>query len=224
MDATAEAKAERLAAEEGLGLHRAPGTISGYRCVKDRSRELPNSDRPFQVAIREANTTVDLGYYPTAHEAALVYARHVGPGKAPGTARLATRHIGRGFEQPAPIVPCRVVAMHAMEGQASNDDDGESDSLPVTVGSELVTAPHFEPSGPVSHDGASSCAATSPSAPDLPTAAAVAQASGKRIRRTMLDEYELDFPLAQRVRKHALSFEVPPGAVRAQVAVTFHFV
>ena len=40
----------------------------------------------------------------------------------------------------------------------------------------------------------------------------------------MLDEYELDFPLAQRVRKHALAFEVPPGAVRAQVAVTFHFV
>ena len=78
-------EAERLAAAEGLSLVPA-ATASGFRCVA----KLPSSSRPFLAQIREGSKLRSLGRFSSAAEAALAYARHLGPaGCAAALARPA---------------------------------------------------------------------------------------------------------------------------------------
>ena len=92
VEAAAEAEADRLAAEEGLCLLRAP-TTGGYKGVK-RDKNL--STRPFYAQLKQNGQCKSLGYFVTAKEAALAYARAkgqkacVGSSDAPSTSEEAT--------------------------------------------------------------------------------------------------------------------------------------
>ena len=71
-----EAEARRLAAEEGLQLVPA-ATTSGYKAVSHDSK--PGKSKPFTVKVRQGSEQLRLGAFTSAAEAALAYARHLGP-------------------------------------------------------------------------------------------------------------------------------------------------
>ena len=71
-----EAEARRLAAEEGLQLVPADNA-TGWKGVSHLS--TPNLIKPFQAQIRQGGKDRSLGTFATAAEAALAYARHLGP-------------------------------------------------------------------------------------------------------------------------------------------------
>ena len=70
-----EAEAERLAAEEGLVMVFAD-TATGYKGVYSNNNSI---SRPFQAQIWQGGKMKSLGYFASAAEAALAYARQLGP-------------------------------------------------------------------------------------------------------------------------------------------------
>ena len=71
-----EAEARRLAAEEGLQLVPADNA-TGWKGVSHLS--TPNLIKPYKAQIKQGGKDRSLGTFATAAEAALAYARHLGP-------------------------------------------------------------------------------------------------------------------------------------------------
>ena len=67
-----EAEALRLAANEGLQLVLAPGTPTGYKGV---TRQVGSASKPFHAHHQQSH----IGCYASAAEAALAFARYLGP-------------------------------------------------------------------------------------------------------------------------------------------------
>ena len=65
----------RAAASEGLTLVRASDNATGFRGVKHGERR----SKPFQALVWRNGKMQHLGRYATAEEAALAYARELGP-------------------------------------------------------------------------------------------------------------------------------------------------
>ena len=86
MEATVE-DALAKAAAEGLTLVRAGNTV-GYKGVAFKQ----GRSRPYELKITVEGHTQHFGYYATAEEAALEYARHVGSEQA---AQEAALHMAR---------------------------------------------------------------------------------------------------------------------------------
>ena len=68
-------RALRAAASEGLTLVRASDNATGFRGVKHGERR----SKPFQALVWRNGKMQHLGRYATAEEAALAYARELGP-------------------------------------------------------------------------------------------------------------------------------------------------
>ena len=71
-DRMGEDDAVRVAANEGLRLAMAPGTVTGYKCVTYK----PDRSKPYDVRVKTNGHKKHLGSFYTAAEAALYYARH----------------------------------------------------------------------------------------------------------------------------------------------------
>ena len=71
-----EVEAQRLAADEGLQLVLAPGTPTGYKGV---TGQVGSVSKPFITHHREGGTSHHIGCYASAAEAALAFARYLGP-------------------------------------------------------------------------------------------------------------------------------------------------
>ena len=84
-----EAEARRLAAAEGLALVQAE-SAAGYKGVSYHSR--PGISNPFMVKIKQGGKSHSLGCFSSAAEAALAYARHLGPAEL-DTARQCTHMV-----------------------------------------------------------------------------------------------------------------------------------
>ena len=67
-----EDDAVRVAADEGLRLATAPGTVTGYKCVTYK----PDRSKPYDVRVKTNGHKKHLGSFHSAAEAALYYARH----------------------------------------------------------------------------------------------------------------------------------------------------
>ena len=80
---------QKLAEAEGLALVPAVGTSTGYKGVTHSG----GSTRPFKAQTRVEGTKKNLGCFATAAEAALAYARHLGP-QASTSAALAQMNAG----------------------------------------------------------------------------------------------------------------------------------
>lgn len=90
---TAE-EAAATAANEGITLIRAPGTISGFKGVGfDVSKKKPY---PYSVAISKGGVLKHIGRFLTAEEAALEYARAIGAAEAAKAVELAEVPQGSG--------------------------------------------------------------------------------------------------------------------------------
>ena len=71
-----EAEARRLAAAKGLSLVPAENA-TGWKGVSHDNR--PGLSKPFQAAMKQGSERHSLGSFSSAAEAALAYARHLGP-------------------------------------------------------------------------------------------------------------------------------------------------
>ena len=198
--ADATARAEQLAQAEGLTLI-ASSNVSGYKGVS------PNNDGKSYVARARLNgTDLALGTFPTAAEAALAYARHLGPARCAEEARKPARksHVEQlsGFGVPnraadvgqrdVDEVVSTVESVLAAEGEADGYDDDDAAETPLSV-QVISTEPQH---------------AASSSGPTF-----------KRRRIARKDEYEFTMPPSTR----EVTIPVPEGAVRAVCSITFHF-
>jgi hypothetical protein len=205
---SAVTKALRLAQEENLCLLPA-NTPSGYKCVQCRANR-------FIVNVHMQGKTTQLGSYSTAPEAALAYARHIGPARCAVEARRPppSSHKSAGSREPCGfgLAFGQPSGDQAIVAYADDDDEGDGhvDAEAITVVSTV--APPAAPELP-------------PPLPPPPPPATGAGGSGvKRRRRVVQDEYELELaPPTDRVRTQRLDFEVPAGARRASVTVVYHF-
>lgn len=221
-EAQATVVAQQKASEEGLVLLTSLSSSSGYRgvCKRGSRRFEASYGRP--GADRRSN----LGVYSTAAEAALVYARHVGAERCaklaaqPQTtsnrwrASVDERGFGErysGGKSPTPSAACFAIASSAVDDEEVEEvGDGEV----VEVSAEAVSAaPPAESTALVSAAG-------------VPAPAGSGGVALKRKRRTVVhtvqDDYEIDLRPAQAARRtHTFTFEVPPGARVANVAITF---
>jgi len=116
-DAALEAirEAERL----GLQLVRSSRSNTGFKCV---AYNACYAKRPFKVQVTEGRRQLRLGDFPTAEEAALCYAKHLGAEKAAAAAALAqlednaeAKHLV-ALAQPPPPSEDEVQEMAADEG------------------------------------------------------------------------------------------------------------
>ena len=111
---TAE-EAIRVAEAEGLPLVRAPGTKSGYKGVSYQN-DKKHAKAPYSVNISVGGRLVRLGAYFTAEEAALSYARYIGPEEAAKAAEVAEHGAGSSLFHPdhtAVVVTKEEVAQQA---------------------------------------------------------------------------------------------------------------
>jgi len=197
--AAAAATAERLAEAEGLTLipsSNACGYLGVSVCGKDG----------YQARIKVDGRDERIGWYPSAAEAALAYARYLGPARC---AELAQRPLKRrrnppgaqnsGFGVPQYVLPNGAGDMSVACVVDEDTDDADQAALAIV------------------HEADSSS-----SRQDAETADAGLSGQGRAaIRRytARTDEYEFTMPTPTR----ALSVPVPEGAVRAVCRVTFEF-
>ena len=195
--ADATARAEQLAQAEGLTLI-ASSNVSGYKGV---SRE--GKSQSYVARARVNGMDFALGTFPTAAEAALAYARHLGPARCAEEARKPARRSAlSGFGVPnraadvgqrdVDEVVSTVESVLAAEGEADGYDDDDAAETPLSV-QVISTNPQH---------------AASSSGPTF-----------KRRRIARKDEYEFTMPPSTR----EVTVPVPEGAVRAVCSITFHF-
>ena len=84
--AMTDEEVQKLAEAEGLALVPAVGTSTGYKGVTHSG----GSTRPFKAQTRVEGTKKNLGCFATAAEAALAYARHLGPQASTSAAAAAS--------------------------------------------------------------------------------------------------------------------------------------
>lgn len=102
---TAE-EAQACAEAEGLTLHAAPGTKSGYRGVGVQKSVV----HPYMAIVQVNSKAQNLGCFATPEQAALVYARHVATLRGPAAAS------GSSSRRPAGPRACDVAQLARDEG------------------------------------------------------------------------------------------------------------
>ena len=183
------AMVEQLAQAEGLTLIPS-SNICGFMGVTSFGKRNYNA--------RWAG--INLGSFPSAAEAALAYARHLGPARC---AEVAARSAeAAGVSSSAADLGKRrrneltaVESVVAVEADDEEEEDGEA--LTRATVHTVMTEPE--------HAGSS---ITSTSGPTF-----------KRRRTARTDEYAFTMPPSTR----ELTVPVPEGAVRAVCSITFHF-
>ena len=97
------------AKREGLELVLAPGTVSGYRGV----HFVNGSPKPYQARLQRGGECVSLGYFATAEEAALEYARYVRSGQAGPQRAAQASSTPAPAARPHAVRPSAAAAAHA---------------------------------------------------------------------------------------------------------------
>ena len=202
----ADAKAERLAAAEGLVLVRS-NNKTGFSNVYPVQGSLAGLVR-VEVGSTAGGKREHLGSFATAAEAALAYARYLGPERsralaekprAKPPARMKDDH---EFGQP------RIASStsHEVACVAADDDDDydEDDGGLAVVYAESAVA--------YGGGGSPSDATTTP------TAATAAPALKKR---RVVHEYELRLGAAAGQRQVTVTIDVPPGATLGTLTAAF---
>ena len=204
----AEAKALRLAAAEGLALVRS-NNRSGFSCV------YPHGSSSYNVEVnysKSGGERENLGSFATAAEAALAYARYLGPERSRALAeRPRARPPARtkdDHEFGQPRITTAASKSHEVACVAADDDDYDDDDGVAVVYAESAVA----------YGGAGS-----PSdATATPTAATAAPALKKR---RVVHEYELRLGAAQGPsagqRQVTVTIDVPPGATLGTLTAAF---
>ena len=197
---SAEAKALRLAAAEGLELVRS-NNKTGFSNVHQYRRSAS-----YHVESSTDGKRETLGTFATAAEAALAYARYLGPERSRALAerprsKPPRRRDAHEFGQP------RIASStsHEVACVAADDDDDydDDDGLAVVYAETAAT-----------HGGAGS-----PSdATATPTAATAAPALKKR---RVVHEYELRLGAAAGQRQVTVTIDVPPGATLGTLTAAF---
>ena len=200
----AEAKALRLAAAEGLALVRS-NNRSGFSCV------YPHGSSSYNVEVnysKSGGERENLGTFATAAEAALAYARYLGPERSRALAeRPRARPPARtkdDHEFGQPRITTAASKSHEVACVAADDDDYDDDDGVAVVYAESAVA----------YGGAGS-----PSdATATPTAATAAPALKKR---RVVHEYELRLGAAAGQRQVTVTIDVPPGATLGTLTAAF---
>ena len=220
------AAAQQLAQAEGLTLLSSKNT-SGYKGVSAVTSKLGVCNT-FLARVRVNGSDLHLGVFESAAEAALAYARYLGPvrcaeeaqkiPKAPKHKPFGVPLIERQREQP-PGGADEVTTVESVLAD-SRDHGGEEDgdaNTPVSVDASRLPK----------HDAAlmvevepvdNSCIRRTPSSSNNMTMCSTSGGASfkrKRIAHTVTDEYEMPRTIRE------LTVPVPEGAVRA--AITFHF-
>ena len=220
VETDATATAQQLAQAEGLKL--IPSiNAAGYKGVKRHTHSLGYSSR-----ARENNSDVHLGTFDSAAEAALAYARYLGPARCAeeaqrrrfknrllphqkheqgqfGVPRVSARVETQGHAGVEEVVTT-VESVLANSREHGDEDVGEVET-PVSV--HALPPPNHGAAVMVEHV---ECMRT-------PRSSSTNGASFKRRRIAHTDEYDFTTPHSMR----ELAVQVPEGAVRA--TITFHF-
>ena len=203
----AEAKALRLAAAEGLELVRS-NNKSGFSNVYSNGRGQRSGT--YYVSSRSGAggmSTEHLGTFATAAEAALAYARYLGPERShvgPRAKPPARRKYDYEFGQPRIPTAASSTSLEVACVAADDDDDYDDDDGLAVVYAETAAT----------HGGAGS-----PSdATATPTAATAAPALKKR---RVVHEYELRLGAAAGQRQVTVTIDVPPGATLGTLTAAF---
>ena len=203
----AEAKALRLAAAEGLTLVRS-NNKTGFSNVYPVQGSLAGLLR-VEVGSTAGGKREHLGSFATAAEAALAYARYLGPERSRALAerpRAKTPRRRDDHEFGQPRIPSST--SHEVACVAADDDDDDEDDGVAVVYAESADA---------------GAGAESPSdATATPTAATAAPALKKR---RVVHEYELRLGAAQGPsagqRQVTVTIDVPPGATLGTLTAAF---
>ena len=200
----AEAKALRLAAAEGLELVRSNNKTGFSNVYHHHGRSN------YHVEITHDGRKQSLGSFDTAAEAALAYARYLGPERshalaekprAKPPARIKDDH---EFGQPRIPTAASSTSLEVACVAADDDDDYDDDDGLAVVYAETAAT----------HGGAGS-----PSdATATPTAATAAPALKKR---RVVHEYELRLGAAAGQRQVTVTIDVPPGATLGTLTAAF---
>ena len=218
MSTDALATAMAIAEAEGLTLVPADNE-SGFKGVSRVSKQKAATN-PFRVRVQHEGRDTVLGTFDSAAEAALCYARFVGPelcwqqAKRPRT----KRGIGEGFgvgkhellqkaaSSASSVVECRIVG------------DGDDDERTGTVSSEICTIEGVVEAcegSPSSSNGSGGVATPRP-----PFAAqATPTPRWKRLRASRTEEFEVQLSAGD----EAIVLPVPRGAVGGRVRVSIEF-
>ena len=218
MSTDALATAMAIAEAEGLTLVPADNE-SGFKNVNRVEKAVT---RPFRVRVRHEGKDVVLGTFDTAAEAALCYARFLGPelcwqqAKRPRTKR--GEGFGEGFgvgnhellqkaaSSASSVVECRIVG------------DGDDDERTGTVSSEICTIEGVVEAcegSPSSSNGSGGVATPRP-----PFAAqATPTPRWKRLRASRTEEFEVQLSAGD----ETIVLPVPRGAVGGRVRVSIEF-
>ena len=195
----AEAKALRLAAAEGLELVRSNNKTGFSNVYHHHGRSN------YHVEITHDGRKQSLGSFDTAAEAALAYARYLGPERShvgPRAKPPARRKYDYEFGQPRIPTAASSTSLE-VACVAADDDDDDDDGLAVVYAETAAT-----------HGGTGS-----PSdATATPTAATAAPALKKR---RVVHEYELRLGAAAGQRQVTVTIDVPPGATLGTLTAAF---
>ena len=205
----ADAKAERLAAAEGLVLVRS-NNKTGFSNVYPVQGSLAGLVR-VEVGSTAGGKREHLGSFATAAEAALAYARYLGPERSRALAEKprakppARTKDDHEFGQPR-ITTAASSASHEVACVAADDDDDydQDDGGVAVVYAESAVA--------YGGGGSPSDATTTP------TAATAAPALKKR---RVVHEYELRLGAAAGQRQVTVTIDVPPGATLGTLTAAF---
>lgn len=218
------AKAEALAATEGLVLLPS-SNVAGYKGVSPA-----HHGKNYQARGNVNGTDVNLGSFETAAEAALAYARFLGPVRCVQEAQKrlpkhrgvsSEAHQRRGFGIPHGFEKQQnvngvddVTAVESVVADAQEDGDEDVEACtPTSV--QIIqerqqndAEVHVENVVAGMHTTRSSSMSSSASGQSI-----------KRKRTAHIDEYEFTMPPSTR----ELTVPVPEGAVRAVCSITYHF-
>ena len=202
----AEAKALRLAAAEGLELVRS-NNKTGFSNVHQYRRSAS-----YHVESSTDGKRETLGTFATAAEAALVYARYLGPERSHALAQKPKPRAKRparakdDHEFGRPRIPTAASSTSHEVACVAADDDYDDEDDGVVVYAESVVAD-------------SDAGAESPSdATATPTAATAAPALKKR---RVVHEYELRLGAAAGQRQVTVTIDVPHGATLGTLTAAF---
>ena len=238
MAADATTKAEQLAQAEGLTLLRSNNS-SGYLGVVYQNKM-------FKARATRNGDDIIIGSYATAAEAALAYARTIGPVRCAQEARKAPRKTRAaptepqyaGYGVPTPRVlnqrGRRLPAGEVGAEEWFETQENEVDEVTAVEVTAVVDAREEEygdadtpASAPMTMQEPHQRTAVHQPVNDvvgmhLPRSSTSVSSSGssiKRRRTAHVDEYEFTMPPSTR----ELTVPVPEGAVRAVCSITFHF-
>jgi len=147
----AKAEAERLAAADGLVLVLADNA-TGYKGVSRSSINSRSSrSRHFKVAIRQGGIKLSLGTFASVAEAALAYARHLGPERCAAASSASPSRTVKTKSQTVPKTPAAAWEEHSVpqmpvDALVKEEEQEDAPAMPsdALVKTEAVPAMPFD--------------------------------------------------------------------------------